>query len=171
MNQKGTRSLFVTLETRSLFVTTCQWKKKHLFVFLLFLLLTVLIFWCFLVFFFLFCFIFIFNIFLFITPYLEKTIYLLLTMYILPKTIALQLQLSSLNNFIIKIELFYIYFSRILATGAEQLFSWAPPSCWTPLVVKIIKIDVKKFIVNKASDLHLTALIKIELFHRYFQGF
>ena len=105
------------------------------------------------------------------TPYLEKSIYLLLIMYILPKTIVLELQLSSLNNFIIKIELFYIYFSRILATGAEQLFSWAPPSCWTPLVVKIIKIDVKKFIVNKASDLHLTVLIKIELFHRYFQGF
>ena len=89
-------------------------------------------------------------------------------MYLLPKTIALQLQLPSPNNFIIKIELFYIYFSRILATGAEQLFSWTPPSCWTPLVVKIIKIHVKKFIVNKASDLHPTALIKIGLFHRYF---
>ena len=43
---------------------------------------------------------------------------------------------SSPNNFITKIELFYIYFSRILATGSEQLFSWIPPSCWTPLVVK-----------------------------------
>ena len=39
------------------------------------------------------------------------------------KTIALQLQLPSPNNRIIKIQLFYIYFSRILATGPEQLFS------------------------------------------------
>ena len=143
-------------------------KNKHLFLFQLFLLLTVPIFWHFRLFFFLFCFIFIFNIFFFITAYLEKTISILLIMYLLPKAIALQLQLPSPNNFIIKIELFYIYFSRILATGAEQLFSWTPPSCWTPLVVKIIKIHVKKFIVNKASDLHPTALIKIELFHRYF---
>ena len=145
-----------------------QWKKKHLFVFLLFLLLTVLIFWRFLVFFSLFCFIFIFNIFLFITPYLEKTIYILLIICSLPKMIVLQLQLPSPNNCIIKTELFYIYFSRILARGAKQPFSWTLPSCWTPLVVKIIKIDVKKFIVHKASDLHPTALIKTELFHRYF---
>ena len=140
----------------------CQWKNKYLFVFLLFLLLTVPIFCRFLFFFFLFCFIFIFNIFFFfITPYLEKTIDILLIMYLLPKTIALQLQLPSPNNFIIKIELFYIYFARILATGAEQLFSWTPPNCWTPLVVKIIKKNLKKFIVNKASDLHPAALIKI----------
>ena len=67
------------------------------------------------------------------------------------------------------LRLFYIYFSGILATGAEQLFCWTPPS---PLVVKIIKIHVeihiKTHIVNKASDLHPTTLIKIELFHRYF---
>ena len=63
---------------------------------------------------------------------------------------------------------FTYIFSRILATGAEQLFSWTTPSCWTPLVVKISKIHVKKFIVNKASDLHPTALMKIELCHRYF---
>ena len=63
---------------------------------------------------------------------------------------------------------FTYIFSRILATGTEQLFSWTTPSCWTPLVVKISKIHVKKFIVNKASDLHPTALIKIELCHRYF---
>ena len=148
--------------------TACQWKNKHLFIFLLFLLLTVLIFWRFLFFFFLFCFIFIFNIIFFVTAYLEKTIYILLIMYLLPKTIALQLQLPSPNKCIIKIELFYIYFSRILVIGAEQLFSWTPPSCWTPLVVKIIKIHVKKFIVNKDSDLHPTALIKTELFHIYF---
>ena len=145
-----------------------QIKNKHLFVFLLFLLLTVTIFWRFLFFFFLFCFIFICNIFFFIPAYLEKTTSILLMTYLLPKTIALQLQLPSPNNFIIKIEHFYIYFSRILTTGAQQLFSWTPPSCWTPLVVKIIKIHVKKFIVNKASDLHPTALIRIELFHRYF---
>ena len=29
---------------------------------------------------------------------------------------------------LIKIELFYIYFSRILANGAEQLFCLTPPS-------------------------------------------
>ena len=145
-----------------------RWKSKHLLVFLLFLLLTALTFWRILLFFFLFCFMFTFNIFFFITAYLEKIIYILFIMYLLPKTIALQLQLPSSNNFIIKIEFFYIYFSRILATGAEELFCWTPPSCWTPLVVKIITIHVNKFIVNKASDLHLTALIKIELFHRYF---
>ena len=100
-----------------------QIKNKHLFVFLLFLLLTVTIFWRFLFFFFLFCFIFIFNIIFFVPAYLEKTIYILLIMYLLPKTIALQLQLPSPNNFIIKIELFYIYFSRILATGAEQVLN------------------------------------------------
>ena len=133
--------------------TACQWKNKHLFIFLLFLLLTVLIFWRFLFFFFLFCFIFIFNIIFFVTAYLEKTIYILLIMYLLPKA---------------KIELFYIYFWRILARGSEQLFSWTPPSCCTPLVVKIVKIQVKKFIVNKVSDLHPTALIKIELSHRCF---
>ena len=136
-------------------------KNKHLFLFQLFLLLTVPIFWHFRLFFFLFCFIFIFNIFFFITAYLEKTISILLIMYLLPKAIALQLQLPSPNNFIIKIELFYIYFARILATGAEQLFSWTPPNCWTPLVVKIIKKNLKKFIVNKASDLHPAVLIKI----------
>ena len=142
-------------------------KTKHLFVFLLFLLLTVLIFWRFLFFFFLFCFIFIFNIFFFITPYLESTTYILPIMYLLPKTIALQLQLPSPNNFIKNWTLLHI-FSRILSAGAEQLFSWTPSSCWTPLVVKIIKIHMKKFIVNKASELHPTALIKIELFHRCF---
>ena len=72
-----------------------------------------------------------------------ETIYILLIMYLLPKRSALQLQLPPTNYFIIKIELFYLYFSRILATGAEQLFSWTPPSCWTPLVVKIIKVHVK----------------------------
>ena len=39
-------------------------------------------------------------------------------MYLLPKAIALQLQLPSPTT-LIKIELFYIYFSRTLATGAE----------------------------------------------------
>ena len=87
-------------------------KNKHLFVFLLFLLLTVLVFWRLLFLFFLFCFIFISNIFFFITVYLEKTICILLITYLLPKAIALQLQLPSPYNLIIKIELFYIYFFK-----------------------------------------------------------
>ena len=40
-------------------------------------------------------------------------------------------------------------------------------SCYA-LVVKIIAKYVKELIVNKASGLHTTALIKIELFDRYF---
>ena len=67
-------------------------KNKHLFVFLLFLLLTVLVFWRLLFPFFLFCFIFISNIFFFITVYLEKTICILLITYLLPKAIAFTVQ-------------------------------------------------------------------------------
>ena len=63
----------------------------------------------------------------FLSPSISRTLNLLLIMFYCQKWLCCNYNCLHPIT-LIKIELFYIYFSRILATGAEQLFCWTPPS-------------------------------------------
>ena len=65
------------------------------------------------------------------SPSISRKLYILLTMFHCQKWFCCNYNCLHPTT-LIKIELFYIYFSKILVTGAEQVFCWTSPNSYLP---------------------------------------